>query len=419
MAAEQTQRAAEVPVVEEVVVKAAEETAEVAIVETVEKGDDCNADADADVVKEKEETVDPEKKALDELKELIVAALAAHEFSKPAPVPAPVKAVVDEEKKEEDQTAKTETVAEEVEKEKPGEEVAVEAKAVQLEKLETPEKEAEPKVSVPLSVALAEEEKKDSGPAAEEKKESAPAAAEEKETAPVGEECKEKGEGEEDNSVPAVPEEVFIWGIPLIGGGEKSDTLLKKFLVARDFKVKETLAMIKNTVIWRKEFGIESLLTEDLGVPELERVVFSDGFDKEGHPVCYNVYGEFQDKDLYQKVFGDEEKRKNFLRWRVQLLEKQIREKLDFSSNGVSTMVQVTDLKNSPGPAKKELRQATRQALSILQDNYPEFVATQVFINVPWWYLAFNRMIAPLFTPRTKSKFVFSGPSKSADTLFK
>jgi len=38
---------------------------------------------------------------------------------------------------------------------------------------------------------------------------------------------------------------------------------------------------------------------------------------------------------------------------------------------------------------------------------------------VPWWYLAFNRMISPFLTQRTKSKFVFAGPSKSAETLCK
>lgn len=43
----------------------------------------------------------------------------------------------------------------------------------------------------------------------------------------------------------------------------------------------------------------------------------------------------------------------------------------------------------------------------------------QIFINVPWWYLAFNKMISPFLTQRTKSKFVFAGPSKSAETLFK
>jgi hypothetical protein len=42
-----------------------------------------------------------------------------------------------------------------------------------------------------------------------------------------------------------------------------------------------------------------------------------------------------------------------------------------------------------------------------------------VFINVPWWYLAFYTMISPFLTMRTKSKFIFAGPSKSAATLFK
>ena len=82
-------------------------------------------------------------------------------------------------------------------------------------------------------------------------------------------------------------------------------------------------------------------------------------------------------------------------------------------------MVQVTDLKNAPGPGMKELRVATKKALTLLQDNYPEFVAKQVFVNVPWWYLAYNLVISPFFTQRTKSKFVFASPSKSADTLFK
>ncbi|XVF73997.1 hypothetical protein PTKIN_Ptkin13bG0026400 [Pterospermum kingtungense] len=210
--------------------------------------------------------------------------------------------------------------------------------------------------------------------------------------------------------------EVSIWGIPLLKD-DRSDVILLKFLRARDFKVKDAFVMIKNTIQWRKEFGIDELLDEDLG-DDMEKVVFMHGQDRDGHPVCYNVYGEFQNKDLYLKAFSDEEKRMKFLRWRIQFLEKSIR-KLDFSPGGVSTIFQVSDLKNSPGPGKRELRLATKQALQLLQDNYPEFVAKQVFINVPWWYLAFYTMISPFMTQRTKSKFVFARPAKSAETLFK
>ncbi|KAK7318373.1 hypothetical protein RJT34_03072 [Clitoria ternatea] len=223
-------------------------------------------------------------------------------------------------------------------------------------------------------------------------------------------------ETKEEASLPLAPEEVSIWGIPLLAD-ERSDVILLKFLRARDFKVKEAFTMIKNTIRWRKEFGMEELMEEKLG-DELEKVVFMHGFDKEGHPVCYNIYGEFQNKELYKKTFSDEEKRNKFLRWRIQFLEKSIR-KLDFNPGGICTIVQVNDLKNSPGPGKWELRQATKHALQLLQDNYPEFVAKQVFINVPWWYLAVNRMISPFLTQRTKSKFVFAGPSKSTETLLR
>lgn len=170
-------------------------------------------------------------------------------------------------------------------------------------------------------------------------------------------------------------EEVSIWGVPLMKD-DRSDVVLLKFLRARDFKVKESFAMLKNTLKWRRDFGVDELVKEDLG-DDLEKVVFMHGHDKEGHPVCYNVYGEFQNKELYSKTFGDAEKRHRFLRWRIQFLERSIR-KLDFTPGGINTIFQVSDLKNSPGPAKRELRIATRQALLILQDNYPEFVAKQV-----------------------------------------
>ncbi|XP_009104870.1 patellin-3 isoform X1 [Brassica rapa] len=212
------------------------------------------------------------------------------------------------------------------------------------------------------------------------------------------------------------PEEVTIWGVPLLED-DRSDVVLLKFLRARDFKVKDSLTMLKNTIKWRRDFKIDELVDEDL-VDDLDKVVFMHGHDREGHPVCYNVYGEFQNKELYSKTFSDEEKRKHFLRTRIQFLERSIR-KMDFSSGGVSTIFQINDMKNSPGLGKKELRSATKQAVQLLQDNYPEFVFKQAFINVPWWYLVFYTVIGPFMTPRSKSKLVFAGPSRSAETLFK
>ncbi|WOK96414.1 patellin-3-like [Canna indica] len=380
-----------------------------------------------------EDLVDPEKKALDELKQLIQAALAKNEFAPPPPpLPPPAK---EEEPKSEEPAAASAPEEPKTAPEEPPKQAETDAPAPPPEVAEEkcPKTEVEEETVPPVK----EESLPPPPPPLEEKAVAAeddcaktveaieetvvpaatPPPATTVEVTPAAEEVAKEPPAETPAAPPAEPpEDVFIWGVPLLGD-EKSDTVLLKFLRARDFKVNEALTMLKNAVIWRKQFGIETLLEEDLGLPVLEKAVFMHGVDKEGHPVCYNVYGEFQNKELYEKAFGDEEKRLKFLKWRIQYLEKGIRELLDFTPGGISSMVQVTDLKNTPRLGKH--RQATKRAVTLLQDNYPEFIAKKVFINVPWWYLAFNRMMSPFFTQRTKSKFVFAGPSKSADTLFK
>ncbi|CAH1454327.1 unnamed protein product [Lactuca virosa] len=352
------------------------------------------------------ELPDPQKKALDELKHLVQEALNKHEFTAPPP---PVKeekpveekpsSVVEEEAKPCEDPAVPTTVAEPV----------VECK--EEEKVTPPAAEpSEPVKEVAEVIVKTESCIDEDGAKKIEAIQETIVAVTMPAEPPKTEETEQPPCAAEE--IPISPEEVSIWGIPLLAD-ERSDVILLKFLRARDFKVKEAFTMLKSVVAWRKEFGIESLLDEDLGT-EQEKVVYMHGVDKDGHPVCYNAYGEYQNKELYQATFSDEEKRKNFLRWRIQFLEKSIR-KLDFSPDGISTIVQIIDLKFSPSPFKKELR----QVLQLLQDNYPEFVAKQVFINVPWWYLAFYKMFNPFFTQRTKSKFVFAGPSKTSETLFK
>ncbi|KAK1687242.1 hypothetical protein QYE76_048090 [Lolium multiflorum] len=369
---------------------------------------------------------DPEKKALDEFKDLIVAALAAGEFNLPPPPPPP-KAKAEEPAKVEE-PAKTEEPAK-VEEPKTEEPAKEEAKTEEP-KAEEPAKE-EPKAEEPKAevvaeaAAAAEEPKAEEAKPAEPKTEEVAAVVAEEVTKPA-EPVVETAAAATPEDTPAVPEAdsvappepVFIWGVPLVGDDERTDAVLLKFLRAREFKVKEAMAMLRSAVLWRKRFGIDALLDADLAFPELDKVVFYRGADKESHPVCYNVYGEFQDKDLYEKAFGDEEKRERFLKWRIQLLERGILSQLDFAPSGICSMVQVTDLKNSP-PMLGKHRAVTRQAVALLQDNYPEFIAKKVFINVPWWYLAANKMMSPFLTQRTRSKFVFASQAKSPETLFR
>lgn len=166
-----------------------------------------------------------------------------------------------------------------------------------------------------------------------------------------------------------------MWGIPLLSGDEKADVILLKFLRARDFKVSDSFHMLEKCLAWRKEFKADSVAEEELGLEELEGVVaYMHGYDREGHPVCYNAYGVFRDKDMCERVFGDEEKLNKFLRWRVQVMERGIN-LLHFKPGGINSIIQVTDLKDMP---KRDLRVVSNQILSLFQDNYPEMVARKV-----------------------------------------
>ena len=189
--------------------------------------------------------------------------------------------------------------------------------------------------------------------------------------------------------------ECSMWGIPLLSNDEKADVILLKFLRARDFRVQDSLHMLEKCLSWRKEFGADDVVEEDLGFKELEGVVaYMHGYDREGHPVCYNAYGVFKDKEMYERIFGDEEKLKKFLRWRVQVLERGI-SLLHFKPGGVNSIIQVTDLKDMP---KRELRVASNQILSLFQDNYPEMVARKVindtlFLIVYNFFFMFNNLM--------------------------
>ncbi|KAE8710856.1 hypothetical protein F3Y22_tig00110319pilonHSYRG00486 [Hibiscus syriacus] len=59
-----------------------------------------------------------------------------------------------------------------------------------------------------------------------------------------------------------LPQEISIWGIPLLAD-ERNDVILLKFLRTRDFKMKEAFTTLQNTIRWRKQFGIHELVEQD------------------------------------------------------------------------------------------------------------------------------------------------------------
>ncbi|KAG8385177.1 hypothetical protein BUALT_Bualt03G0014800 [Buddleja alternifolia] len=229
----------------------------------------------------------------------------------------------------------------------------------------------------------------------------------------------EENEQKQPEEEVVVDKDISIWGVPLLPGkgDDGTNVVLLKFLRAREFKVNDALEMLKKTLQWRKEFKIDSILDEEFET-DLASAAYMSGVGREGHPICYNIFGVLDNEEIYEKTLATEEKREQFLRWRVQLMERGI-QNLDFKADGINSLVQINDLKNSPGASKKEVRAAVNKAVALLQDNYPEFVAKNIFINVPFWYFAFHSLLSPFLTQRTRSKLVFARSSKVTETLLK
>ncbi|XP_047089109.1 patellin-4-like [Lolium rigidum] len=358
---------------------------------------------------------DGERKALAELRAKVEEAIVEgklFDLEDSATAATGSKVKVEKKKKEKKEgKKKKEKVA--AEKKAEGD-VKVEAAAAVTEEKKT---EEEAKEEVEVVEENKAEEAKVAEPA-EEKKEEAEEKKDEEEEAAAAEDA---GEAEKAAQAAAViiDKDVALWGVPLLPskGDEATDVVLLKFLRARDFKAGAAFEMLRRTLRWRRDWNhLATTSSSDDAVPE--GACRLDGADREGHPVCYNALGVFADEAVYRAALGDGEGRARFLRWRVSAMESHVAQ-LDFAPGGAASLLQVTDLKGSPGPARKDFRVAVRQVVDLFQDNYPELVARNILINVPFSYYAFSTLFYPFLTQRTKSKFVVARPSKVTETLLK
>ncbi|XAR61095.1 hypothetical protein NMG60_11034706 [Bertholletia excelsa] len=199
--------------------------------------------------------------------------------------------------------------------------------------------------------------------------------------------------------------DIALWGVPLLPskGHEGTDVILLKFLRAKAFRVSEAFGMLRRTLRWRREYDTDSVCGEELG-HSMEQVACVRGEDRSGRPVCYVNLGAFHD--------GAENKQEELLRWRVQAMEKGI-QKLQFKPGGIETILQVVDLKHSHGPGMN------KRSAMILQENYPEFTARNIFINVPFWHFVSHALPSQIKHQRSQNKNVFARPGRVTHTLLK
>ncbi|KAL3828053.1 hypothetical protein ACJIZ3_016855 [Penstemon smallii] len=210
--------------------------------------------------------------------------------------------------------------------------------------------------------------------------------------------------------------EIALWGVPLLpsANDEGTDIVLMKFLKAKHYKVHEAFTLLRKTLKWRGDFWPEEEINcnnNNNNNNNDDDLWLSEGRDKEGRPLCYNLLG----KKCHQNKYLSGE---DYLRWRVGCLEKGIGN-LNFKAGGADSIIQIIDLENAPGPATKEVRLIYKKLIPLLHDHYPGVVYKNLIINVPAWFLTIHALNLRLITQRSKNKFVFVKPSKVTQALLK
>ncbi|KAH9893322.1 CRAL-TRIO domain-containing protein [Cubamyces lactineus] len=198
------------------------------------------------------------------------------------------------------------------------------------------------------------------------------------------------------------PTEVTLWGITLsTEPSAKASVVLAKFARARNLDVKQAAEMLVATLRWREEFKIEEVMQEKFDEDVFGRLGKVFGKDKEGRPVTYNLYGAVKDM---KAVFGDVQR---FIRWRVQFMEESIK-LLDFET--IDQMVQIHDYEGvSMTQRDANQKAAAKEATSIFQNHYPEFLSRKFFINVPTLLTWIFWLFKPLISAATLAKMSVVG----------
>ncbi|EOO02249.1 putative cral trio domain-containing protein [Phaeoacremonium minimum UCRPA7] len=169
---------------------------------------------------------------------------------------------------------------------------------------------------------------------------------------------------------------------------------LLRYLRATKWHQKEAEKRLKETVSWRRDYGVEELTPEHIS-PENEtgkQVIL--GYDKQGR-VCHYLNPGRQNTDPSPR--------------QVQHLVFMVERVIELMPAQQETLALLINFKTSKSRTNTAPGISTgREVLHILQTHYPERLGRALIINVPWVVWGFFKLITPFIDPLTREKLKFN-----------
>lgn len=170
---------------------------------------------------------------------------------------------------------------------------------------------------------------------------------------------------------------------------------LLRYLRATTWKVADAETRLRNTLIWRREYGIKKTTPDYISIENETGKQLIIGWDNEGRSCQYmrpsKQNTERSDRQIQHLVF---------------MLERSI----DLMPTGQETLTLLINFAETKSGQGATLAQG-RQTVNILQNHYPERLGRALVTNVPFYIWGFFKLLTPFIDPLTREKIKFNEDS--------
>ncbi|ETI21486.1 hypothetical protein G647_07833 [Cladophialophora carrionii CBS 160.54] len=170
---------------------------------------------------------------------------------------------------------------------------------------------------------------------------------------------------------------------------------LLRYLRATNWNVAQAETRLRNTLVWRREYGLEKHTKDYISIENATGKQLILGWDNEGRTCQYmrpsKQNTERSDRQIQHLVF---------------MLERSI----DMMPCGQETLALLINFAETKSGQGATLSQG-KQTLNILQNHYPERLGRALVTNVPFYIWGFFKLITPFIDPLTREKIKFNEDS--------